>query len=97
MIIMTNILGSLWKKGIDSSLATSYRHGTMWERGELKVGRFTLSRRCGWKGILFTVILEMPGICFLREVRRQVSRRKTIVITRLVCVTRDEYARLRSR
>ena len=31
MIIMINILGSLWKKGIDSSLATSSGHGATWE------------------------------------------------------------------
>lgn len=72
---MTNILGSLWKKGIDSSLATSCRHGAMLGRGELGIGGSTFSR-CGWKGILFTVIPEMPGICFLREVWRPVSRRK---------------------
>ena len=46
----------------------------MWEKGELGVGRLTLSRRCGWRW--FTAILETSGICSLREIRRQVARRK---------------------
>ena len=54
-----------------------------WERGEQGVGGFMLSERCGWSGIQFTVILEVSDSCFLREVRRQVARRKNTVITGL--------------
>lgn len=47
-----------------------------WGTEELGVTGLKFSERCDWKGILFTVISEMPGICFLREMRRQVTRRK---------------------
>ena len=50
--------------------------GVMWERGELRVGELTLRERCDWSSIQFTVILETSGSCFLREMRRQVTKRK---------------------
>ena len=40
--------------------------------GDMGVG-LTVSNRCGWSGIRFTVILESSGTCFLREMRRQVA------------------------
>lgn len=52
----------------------------MLERGELGVVELTHSERCGWSRFWFTVILETSGSCFLREMRRQVARRKNIVI-----------------
>ena len=58
------------------SLAASRRHGTMWAGEKLGVVRLILSERCGWRGIWLTVILETLGICFLRQLRRQIARRK---------------------
>ena len=49
-----------------------------WGEGKLRVGGFMLSRRCGWRGIWLTAILETSDIGFLREMRRQVARRKKI-------------------
>ena len=46
--------------------------GQRWERGELGVGGLTLSERCGWSKIWFTVLPEASGSCSLRERRRQV-------------------------
>lgn len=76
---MTNILGYLWKMGCRLSLANYCGHGAMWVRGELVVDGFMLSERCDWRGILFTVIWEIPGISFLREIRRHISRKKMLL------------------
>ncbi|KAH0516639.1 putative cationic amino acid transporter [Microtus ochrogaster] len=39
-----------------------------------------LSERCDWSSIWFAVILESSGSCFLRKMRRQVARRKSLLI-----------------
>ena len=64
-----------------------------WGSGELGVGGSMLSERCGWIGILFTVILETLGIDSLGEV----SRKKILLLPIFFSITKDECARMRSR
>ena len=52
----------------------------MWERGELGVGGLMRNERCGSRGIWFTVILETSDICSLREMRKQMARRKKYIV-----------------
>ena len=75
-----------------SSLATSCGHGALWERAALAVIGLMLSRRCGWRGIQLTAILETSGICSLREMRRKVARRKNKL---LLLALRRELAMVR--
>lgn len=51
----------------------------LWLWGDVEEGDdggFRLSGRCEWRGIRLIAILETSGIHSLRELRKQVARRK---------------------
>ena len=52
----------------------------MWERESWELVDSHSARGVAGVAIQFTVILEISGSCFLREMRRQVASRKKILL-----------------